>query len=727
MKRGKDAHGSESPGVARIVNRILGRLSNLLVVRQPDQKQGTARFAAGSSHARVIFAVLAALGWAWAVALLSTRQHLTAVYTVIGSAPYVWGFLALSTAGLLAIGLMGAGLGALCHYTAAKNGAVLPSGTRWLLAAWLVPLADAARLAGWQQLRFTFLEPILLAAITAAAARQLVRDTGLGVGLENLASKASAAWPVAVCILAIACAGWWYSDAQQAYDNYLLGYNDFGHFAWRVANTWEGRGFLQETPGLPAFWDHFNPGLALLAPLWGLWPDARLFLLIQAICLALPAPLVYSIARSLGAGPGTAAAWAVAYLCYPAVGQLNLNASYGWHPISLALPLIFAAMAAWLSGRRVMAGAACLLACSFQEDVLAVLTCLCLMMSLQAWLGARRDVTTDPDRAALADRLPWWGWLAAGAVFLAAFVAIFELAPFSRYQVSRFSALGDSFGQVLLSPVLRPQVFWGTVLRPESVYFLLALWVPLGILWDLRRGWAVLAATFLPLGVLVAWGHTPATSLAFQYTTALIPLFFMAAMLGRATVSLPANAQTAKTQPRTPALAISGIAALAACAVASAWFGAMPWSCRTLTDVVIQTYPNDSQKGEGADRQVGSPANTLLRQVVERIGGRQSSVLATGRVASHLLGVRRLDTVAQTGDRWQQFEAEVGARRSPIELFDYIVIDTAERFYQSPEQCQFIIDHASRVGYRKILDERGILVLARPSVSPLPPLPAPGE
>ena len=64
----------------------------------------------------------------------------------------------------------------------------------------------------------------------------------------------------------------------------MLGYHDFGHFAYRVASTWEGRGFLLETPSLPAFWDHFNPGLALLAPLWGLWPDAQA-LLAAAGCL----------------------------------------------------------------------------------------------------------------------------------------------------------------------------------------------------------------------------------------------------------------------------------------------------------------------------------------------------------------------------------------------------------------------------------------------------------
>jgi hypothetical protein len=324
--------------------------------------------------------------------------------------------------------------------------------------------------------------------------------------------------------------------------------------------------------------------------------------------------------------------------------------------------------------------------------------------------------------AALADRLPWWGWLAACAVFLAAFAAVFELAPFSRYQVGRFSRLGHSFGGVLLSPVLRPQVFWGTVIRPASAYFLLALLVPLGLR-ELRRGWLVFAATLLPLGVLLAWGHGPATSIAFQYTTTLIPLFFLAAIMGAAIPAAqpPGQPQAALPEDRASPLWAAGLAALAACATASTWFGAVPWSGATLTDVLYKTYGDWNRRGAIDDRMAGSQGNAMLNKIVAEVGGRESSVLATGRIASHLLGVRRLDTIAQAGDRWKYFQAEIGPGRSPIELFDWIVIDTAENFYQSPDQCEFIVEHARRAGYRLIGWDRGILVYLRPPVAPSRP------
>jgi hypothetical protein len=138
----------------------------------------------------------------------------------------------------------------------------------------------------------------------------------------------------------------------------------------------------------------------------------------------------------------------------------------------------------------------------------------------------------------------------------------------------------------------------------------------------------------------------------------------------------------------------------------------MPWSRETLKDVIHYTYPSDDMTSVLENRRLGSPGNAALNKFVGQFGGRESSVLATGRVASHLLRVRRLDTVAQAGERWRLFQAEVGPGRSPIELFDRIVLDTGERFHQSPEQIAFVIDHARRAGYRLVAQHGEIAVYA---------------
>ncbi len=45
----------------------------------------------------------------------------------------------------------------------------------------------------------------------------------------------------------------WYFESARLYNGFMLGFNDFGHFTQRIANTAAGRGFLRESPVLPAF------------------------------------------------------------------------------------------------------------------------------------------------------------------------------------------------------------------------------------------------------------------------------------------------------------------------------------------------------------------------------------------------------------------------------------------------------------------------------------------
>ena len=195
-------------------------------------------------HAAVkgyVAAALVGLGWIWAATLLATRRHLTGNYEVMPTAPLLWGNLGLPAAGLLFALSAGMLVAILCGYVVRTKGAVR-SAVAWLAISWAIPVLDGFRVVGLP-IPMTFLEPLLLASVTGAAVGELAeifhaplwrgRDSGTG-------------WFAAVGLAAILLGGWWYHQGQQAYDNYLLGYNDFGHFAWRVANTWAGRGFARD-------------------------------------------------------------------------------------------------------------------------------------------------------------------------------------------------------------------------------------------------------------------------------------------------------------------------------------------------------------------------------------------------------------------------------------------------------------------------------------------------
>lgn len=685
-----------------------------------DLSWRTSNGASGITSRRisVALAVAAAAGWFWALSLLATREHLPLTYDINASAPAAWGFLALPLTKLALFLSMGAVLAAGC----ARHGQVLRSAcsrpTGWLLAAYLIPALDLLRLCD-VAVPVTFLEPLWLSFVTGIAVAAIVRAIPWNDRLAEVVQRRY--WLVAVWLLTAGAAVWWYLQGEGAYEDYMLGYHDFGHFARRVVNTWEGRGFLRETPSRPAFWDHFNPGLGLLSPLWGVWSDARLFILLQATCLAGAAPLVFGIARAWGAGSAAAAAWAATYLAFPVVGQLNLNYSYGWHPVSLALPLIFAAVWLLLHRYRLWAAVVAVLACSFKETVFVTLACLAAALAFQTWWTRGRDSSVAdpaPSDDLLASRLPLWGWATVWAVLSIAFVLVFKLTAFSEFQTNRFSELGNSTVAILLSPALRPSVFWEQVLRHESLLFVLLLLVPLGLTMVVR-GWPILLAIVLPIGVLLAWNHGAATSIAFQYTTTLIPVLVIAAIAGAARMVREDRRKAIPNVSQTPpTLLVTGLSALAAALTASTCLGSLPWSSATMGNMVARSYEWGDDLSDNP-RAEGSEGNAAANEIVAMVDGKDAAVLASSRIAAHLLGVRRLETVEQAGIfRWDALCKEAGEGRSGVEVFDWIVLDTYERFQQSEDRIQFFIREAERAGFRR--DERsrqGILVLAKGDVS----------
>ncbi len=660
-------------------------------------------------------AVLAGVGWAWAAGLLVLRQHLLLLHVVVAPVPPAWGVVALPVSQMALLASAAVTLGWSAFRAARRDAAIIPAPIGWLLAAWLVPLADLLRLAG-VPIAHTSFEPLLLAGVTGAAAAAIAARQSCGSALD------SPRWLAVVVAATAAAAAWWIGQGLAAFDDYMLGYCDFAQYGWRVANTWEGRGFLMETPDLPAFWDHFNPAMALLAPLWGAARDARMFIVLQAVCLSLPALFMYAVARRWGASQAAASAWAAAFLLFPATGQLNLNYTYGWHPVSVAMTLSSAAVLALAVDRKALAAALAVFACAWQEDVPVCLAWFSLTMAVVAWTGRR--FLAQPRLAAaphlgLAAALSPWAWLLAAAALTAGFVTIYRLAPFAQFQTGRFSGLGATPAEIILSPLLRPAVFWGNIFRPRAVAFLLALTVPLGLA-SVLRGWKTLAAAAVPLGVLLAWDYPPATSIAFQYHTMALPVLFLAALSGAAGRAPLRETGQDKNAPAVAPLPdrglwTGGIAALAASFTASLALGAMPWSSPTMTDAIMQTYPGPEDGTNSLEtRREGSPGNAALDRIVARVARDDARVLATGRIAAHLLTVQRLEPVGTARQRGSAFAAQAGPGHTPIQLFDWVVLDLREEFYQSRDDSERIACAALLAGFTPEYNQDDILLLRAP-------------
>lgn len=93
--------------------------------------------------------------------------------------------------------------------------------------------------------------------------------------------------------------------------------------------------------------DHFHPLLVVLGPLYRLFPSGLTLLVLQALLLGLSVQPVTSVAREL-LGPGRGTALGLAYgLSWGLQGAVGAQ----FHEIALAVPLLAAALAAFLRGR----------------------------------------------------------------------------------------------------------------------------------------------------------------------------------------------------------------------------------------------------------------------------------------------------------------------------------------------------------------------------------------
>lgn len=132
--------------------------------------------------------------------------------------------------------------------------------------------------------------------------------------------------------------GWFAWLALGRYDAFAYGAFDLGIFdqgTWLIS-----RGELSPfitLRGLPLFADHSSYLLFLVAPIYLVWADPRVLILLAVLAPAAAVWLAYRIGITEGLRPWVAAAIALAVLLHPAVAWTPWDA---FHPETLAIPLL---------------------------------------------------------------------------------------------------------------------------------------------------------------------------------------------------------------------------------------------------------------------------------------------------------------------------------------------------------------------------------------------------
>jgi uncharacterized membrane protein len=340
---------------------------------------------------------------------------------------------------------------------------------------------------------------------------------------------------------------------------------------------------------------HVDPILALFAPLWLVWPSPSMLLTVQATAVALGALPVFWLARKHLGSERVGLGFALAYLLYPATQWLTLSE---FHPIALACPLLLYAFWYLDEDRLVPFAAFAVLAAATKEEVPLVVA------GLGAWYALTRKRWIVGGAVELLGVA--WTVLAVGVV-IPHFNDGSEPSFYGRYE-----EVGGSASGIAKTFVTDPLTIAEVAFDARGLSYLAQLLFPLGLLPVIAPLALLPALPELALNLLSA--TRTQTSIHFHYTGALIPILFVAAVLGAKRVRWPGLA---------PAVVALGLA----------------------SNFVLGAVPAWSLLPGGEDLQSGSydvdDHDRVTKEALELIPG-DAVVSASNSLGAHLSARRRV-------------------------------------------------------------------------------------
>jgi uncharacterized membrane protein len=337
--------------------------------------------------------------------------------------------------------------------------------------------------------------------------------------------------------------------------------------------------------------DHFSPVVALFAPIYWVWPDARVLLIGQSLLLGLAAvPLFFAARRCLG----SVAALLVgcAYLVYPALHFVNL---FQFHEIALLpLPLSVSLLAVERGWRGRFLGAA-LVSLTVKEEVAIVVFGLGLL-----WWLRRHDARMLLATIALS--------VVVGILTLGVILPRFSLAGAEYYYVRRYAYLGHTPFEMAITALTSPGLITGHLITPDRLSFLAKLFVPLALLPLI--GWEYPVAALPVFGYLLLAESPDQYAINRHYLAPLLPFLFFGLALGIARVTAWRGGNGGEV-PRILLAALVFLVSLAS----SYYLGPTPWGrgydpkASALTDHTL--YAAEALALVPADTSVSTTRNLL--------------------------------------------------------------------------------------------------------------------
>lgn len=388
---------------------------------------------------------------------------------------------------------------------------------------------------------------------------------------------------LAVFVVTFTAATW---TAHRRFGTYGFDVGIYDQGTWLLS---QGRAPFVTVRGLDLLGQDAAYIMVLVAPLYRLWADPRLLLLLQVLFLALPAVVLYRLGgRHLG-HPAAGLAVAVAYLAYPGV---QWAISWQFHPEAIAAGLLALAVAAADRRRHGWMALWLALAALCGAEVGLVVAGFGLLLVV----GGRRAV----------------GWRSAGAGLAWFLVATYILAPLHAGRVTRlfetdYGITGTGPQALLLAlPALAGRALH-TGLANDGLFYLLLVFLPLLGLPLLAPRWLLPAAPALLLNLAAV--QPEHHQLRFHYLATAAPLLAAGAVAGLTAV------RSARREWLAPLLVL-----LVVVAGFTSWrYGPAPWA---RDPVAIPAGPTDQLRRQALALVPGGAPVSAQYNLVPHLGHR---------------------------------------------------------------------------------------------------------
>lgn len=311
------------------------------------------------------------------------------------------------------------------------------------------------------------------------------------------------------------------------FDNFYAGRFDLGNMDQTVWNTIHGKIFQLTNPDgteiVSRLAIHADFILILLSPLYLVWEDPRMLLLIQTIIISIGALFIYLISKKILNSKILSLTFSIAYLLNPSVQYANL---YDFHAVTLATTFLLAAFYFIFNKRYALFLLFAFLSAITKEQVWLTIALFGAYLFLVNIKFFTKKLNFNK-----AQILGVGVFLVSTAIF---FFLVFYAIPNARradhFAFSYFQKLGSTPSgitkNVLLNPVETAQI----ILEEEKVDYVYKLLSPLGFLSFAQPFYLVFALPDLLIGLLSQ--NRNFYQIYYQYTATITPFIFISAIFG---------------------------------------------------------------------------------------------------------------------------------------------------------------------------------------------------